>query len=125
VIIACVAGAAAARRRRLERAGATVLALPAGRDGRVDLRRLARALAGDGITSVLVEGGGEVHAALLAAGLADEVVLHVAPRILGGRRGGPAWVGGVEVARLADARRLTVRSVAFARDDLIVSLRPS
>ncbi|MCL4228483.1 MAG: bifunctional diaminohydroxyphosphoribosylaminopyrimidine deaminase/5-amino-6-(5-phosphoribosylamino)uracil reductase RibD [Myxococcales bacterium] len=122
VIVAGLTTAPAARRRRLERAGATVLGLPAV-DGRVDLGALARALAGEGVTSVLVEGGGEVHASLLGAGLADEVVLHVAPRILGGRRGGPAWVGGDEVPRLADAHRLALHAVAFAGDDLILTLR--
>ena len=56
--------------------------------------------------------------------LVDEVVLHVAPMILGGRHGGPAWVGGAEVARLADAHRLVFRSARFAGDDLVVTLRP-
>ncbi len=134
VIVAGLASAPAERRKRLERAGATVLSLPAqrkrrargqGQDGRVDLAVLGRALAALGITTVLVEGGGEIHAALLAAGLADELVLHVAPRILGGRRGGPAWVGGDEVTRLADAYRFRITSVQLAGDDLLLTLRPN
>ncbi len=116
--------APAARRRRLERAGATVLQLPADRRGRVRLDALGPALAGAGICSVLVEGGGEVHAALLAAGLVDELVLHVAPAILGGRHGGPSWVGGDEVSRLSDAHRLVFRSARFSGADLVVTLRP-
>ncbi len=122
VIVAGLVGAPLARRRRLERAGASILALPAGPRG-VELAALGRALAADGITSVLVEGGGEVHAGFLIAGLADEVVLHVAPRVLGGRRGGPSWVGGDEVARLADAHRLVIQAVGFAGPDLVLTLR--
>jgi diaminohydroxyphosphoribosylaminopyrimidine deaminase/5-amino-6-(5-phosphoribosylamino)uracil reductase len=123
-VIAGLARAPAARRRRLERAGATVLALPADRRGRVRLDALGPALAALGLSSVLVEGGGEVHAAMLGAGLADELILHVAPAILGGRQGGPAWVGGTEVSRLADAHRLVFRSAGFSGADLVVSLRP-
>ena len=121
-IIATLAAAPAARRRRLTRAGAEILDVAGG--DRVDLRALATALGAAGITSVLVEGGGEIHAGFLAAGLVDEVVLHVAPTILGGRQGGPSWVGGSEVARLADAHRLTFRSAHFAGSDLVVTLRP-
>src|SRR5690606_1069962 len=98
VIIACAEGVPAIRRRRLEAAGARVLVFPSGPNGGVDLAAVATALAGKGITSVLVEGGGETHASFLAAGLADEVELHVAPKVLGGRSGGPSWVGGEEVA---------------------------
>jgi diaminohydroxyphosphoribosylaminopyrimidine deaminase / 5-amino-6-(5-phosphoribosylamino)uracil reductase len=123
-LVAGLASAPDARRRRLQRVGAEILALPADPAGRVLLPALARALADAGITSVLVEGGGEIHSGFLAAGLVDELVLHVAPAILGGRRGGPSWVGGAEVVRLADAHRLTFRSARFSGEDLVVVLRP-
>jgi diaminohydroxyphosphoribosylaminopyrimidine deaminase/5-amino-6-(5-phosphoribosylamino)uracil reductase len=127
VIIAGVRGAPARRRVGLERAGAEVWELP-GRNGRVDLRKLAAKLATAGLTSLLVEGGAEVHASLLAAGLADEVLLFIAPKILGGRRGagGPAWVGGVEVASLARAHRLhfVAAPVQLGPDVLLVA-RPA
>lgn len=126
VLIACGAGVPAIRRSRLEKAGAIVLPLPLGPRGNVDLDALGKTLAGQGVTSVLVEGGGEVHAAFLAAGLADELELHVAPRILGGgQHGGPAWVGGDEVARLDLAHRFTIRSAQFAGPDLLLTLRPT
>jgi diaminohydroxyphosphoribosylaminopyrimidine deaminase/5-amino-6-(5-phosphoribosylamino)uracil reductase len=38
-----------------------------------------------GVPQVLIEGGGEAHASALEAGIVDEVVAFVAPRILGGR----------------------------------------
>ena len=54
------------------------------RKGRhLDLRRGLRLLAKAGITEVLVEGGGELAAALLREGLVDEVHWFVSPRLLG------------------------------------------
>lgn len=121
-IVAGLATAPATRRRALTAAGAEVWSLARGDDGRVDIVALVKALAGAGLTSALVEGGGEVHAGFLAAGVVDEIILHVAPIVLGGRRGGPAWVGGREVARLADAHRFAITSTRLLGDDLILAL---
>ena len=50
-----------------------------------DLPGVLRAMAAEqGITSVLVEAGGLLSAALFAAGLVDEVVVYVAPLLCGG-----------------------------------------
>jgi diaminohydroxyphosphoribosylaminopyrimidine deaminase/5-amino-6-(5-phosphoribosylamino)uracil reductase len=88
----------------LARAGAEVWRFPTRGGGRVPLDALARRLGDAGVTSVLVEGGGDVHAGFLAAHLADEVLLYVAPRIVGGPA--PSWVGGPGLASLAAAYRL-------------------
>ena len=45
---------------------------------------LLRALADRGITSLLVEGGGEINAAMLRAKAVQQVRLYVAPSLLGG-----------------------------------------
>ena len=50
---------------------------------------------------MLVEGGGEIHASFLAQRLADEVVLYIAPKVVGGPA--PSWVGGKGIASLAAA----------------------
>lgn len=123
-IVAALARAPATRRGRLAAAGAEVWTLAADASGRVDVRALATALAAAGVTSALVEGGGELHASFLAAGLVDELILHVAPIALGGKKGGPAWVGGREVARLADAHRFAIVATALVGDDLAITLRP-
>jgi diaminohydroxyphosphoribosylaminopyrimidine deaminase/5-amino-6-(5-phosphoribosylamino)uracil reductase len=87
---------------------------------RVDLRALGARLADAGLLACLVEGGAAIHAALLAADLADELVLYVAPTILGGTATG--WVGGASVATLADAPRFRFTSIAKLGDDLRVQL---
>jgi diaminohydroxyphosphoribosylaminopyrimidine deaminase/5-amino-6-(5-phosphoribosylamino)uracil reductase len=126
VIVACAEGVPAIRSRRLESAGATVLVFPKTRDGGIDLVALGVALAGKGITSCLVEGGGEIHGSFLAAGLVDELELHLAPKVLGGGRdGGPIWVSGDEVGRLDQAHRFGIRAAQFAGDDLLLTLRPT
>jgi len=65
--------------------GVEVLTVAAGAGGGVDPAAALVALAGRArpVTSVLLEGGGRVAASFLAAGLVDEVVLHVAPRVFG------------------------------------------
>ena len=65
------------------------------------LGKLARKLGAAGVMSVLVEGGGELHASLLAGKLADELYLYVAPIIVGGAA--PSWVSGQGVTKLAAA----------------------
>jgi diaminohydroxyphosphoribosylaminopyrimidine deaminase/5-amino-6-(5-phosphoribosylamino)uracil reductase len=115
-ILATTAAAPAARERRLVAAGAEVWRIP-GRGRRVDLRRLATRLAAAGLTSVLVEGGGEVHAAMLAADLADTLCLYVAPMVVGGPA--PSWVGGRGQRALALAHRFVFDGPAIpVGDDL-------
>jgi diaminohydroxyphosphoribosylaminopyrimidine deaminase/5-amino-6-(5-phosphoribosylamino)uracil reductase len=113
--ILCVSGAAsAARIRRLEAAGVRVLRLET-----LDLRLVFEALAREGFQKILVEGGGEVHASVFEAGLADEVCAFVAPKVVGGREA-KTPVEGPGFDRMAQA--LAVRDVTVERigDDLLL-----
>jgi diaminohydroxyphosphoribosylaminopyrimidine deaminase / 5-amino-6-(5-phosphoribosylamino)uracil reductase len=71
------------RSQRLTRAGAEVLLLPGGRDGRIPLPALLRALARRGVQSLLVEGGSRVLGEFIAARAADAVAWFLAPRLAG------------------------------------------
>jgi diaminohydroxyphosphoribosylaminopyrimidine deaminase/5-amino-6-(5-phosphoribosylamino)uracil reductase len=51
--------------------------------GRIDLPALLRELARRGMNEVHVEAGAKLNGALLALGLVDEILLYVAPKILG------------------------------------------
>ena len=55
------------------------------RPASLDLRWLLQKLGGENVTSLLVEGGGEVNASFLLGGLAQRVAFFYAPKILGGR----------------------------------------
>jgi diaminohydroxyphosphoribosylaminopyrimidine deaminase/5-amino-6-(5-phosphoribosylamino)uracil reductase len=53
--------------------------------GRLDLAWLLCRLGQESVTSLLVEGGGEVQASFLLGGLAHRIAFYYAPKILGGR----------------------------------------
>jgi diaminohydroxyphosphoribosylaminopyrimidine deaminase/5-amino-6-(5-phosphoribosylamino)uracil reductase len=121
-IIAGGESAPAARRRRLERAGAEVLALPVGGDGRVDLPALWDALGAREVTAVLIEGGAELGAAAWFAGLVDEVIVFLAPMLIGGRKA-PGMLGGRGIARLAEHLPVNIVGVRRVGGDLMVVAR--
>ena len=70
----------------------------------LDLRAALGALAAEGITRVLCEGGGQVSAGLLGADLVDELVVFHAGLALGAE--GRPMLGALGLARLAEAPRL-------------------
>lgn len=57
----------------------------------LDLEAVLRDLVERGVHNLLVEGGGGVHRSFLQSGLADRLLLFMAPRVLAG---GPGFVGG-------------------------------
>jgi diaminohydroxyphosphoribosylaminopyrimidine deaminase / 5-amino-6-(5-phosphoribosylamino)uracil reductase len=111
---------ASARARRLG-PGVELLRCRRG-EGGVDLADLLAKLAGRGITHLLVEGGGRVHARFLEAGLVDRVVVFVAPKLLGGD--GVPFLAGKGPSRMAEALRLEDVEVARVGDDILVQGRP-
>ena len=76
-------GMAEARRKKLEKAGIALMAVKADNHGELPLLLILRQLAQRGCTNVLVEGGPRLLASLLRAGLVDEVMTFIAPKILG------------------------------------------
>ena len=71
-----------AQAKLLHDAGAQVRLLP-GSDGRVDLPSLLRLLASDGVGELHVEAGAVLNGALLAADLVDELLVYIAPKLIG------------------------------------------
>jgi diaminohydroxyphosphoribosylaminopyrimidine deaminase/5-amino-6-(5-phosphoribosylamino)uracil reductase len=126
VVIAVGDAAPAERVARLASEGVHVLACKT-TGGRVDVADLAARLLAMDVIAMLVEGGGELHASFVQAGLVDEVAVFIAPKLLGGAAA-PTPIAGPGLP-LADALHLdapTVRSLG--RDWLIqsaVSPRPS
>lgn len=92
VLIATTRKAPKRKRQQLERAGAEVLAVRQYR-GHVDVGALLDALGERAISTLLVEGGGQVHGAFRDARLADRVVAFVAPKLVGGRDAATAIAG--------------------------------
>ena len=76
----------------LQHAGATIVMLP-DENGQVDLQAMLRDLARRGCNDVLVEAGAVLNGALLKAGLVDELLLYLAPTLLGDMARGMASLG--------------------------------
>jgi diaminohydroxyphosphoribosylaminopyrimidine deaminase/5-amino-6-(5-phosphoribosylamino)uracil reductase len=93
-VIACTMTASRLRQAKLERLGAQVWRFPG---KRVPLRSLLARLAGQGIISVLAEGGSEVLGSFLDAKLADRVYWFVSPKIIGSQ-GAKSAIGGTGAA---------------------------
>jgi diaminohydroxyphosphoribosylaminopyrimidine deaminase/5-amino-6-(5-phosphoribosylamino)uracil reductase len=117
-IIATCAGSSEARIRRLEERGAEVLVVRSS-EGKVDLKDLLRKLGKRDILSVLIEGGAEVNASALQAGIVDKVVLFIAPLLMTGRDS-LCSIGGIAPVRLAHALKLREVSTRFVGRDLMV-----
>ena len=86
--------------------------------GRVDLVAALARLRRAGVESLLVEGGAAVITALLGAGLADRVIVAIAPIVLGS---GTEAVGDLGVAHVTDGIHLVRRTVVTADDDIVLA----
>jgi len=118
-LIACTEEAPPERLAAIEAKGGEVLCLPAG-DGGVALEPLLDHLGRRGVTSLLVEGGGEVHWSFLSTGLADYLMIYLAPRIVGGRAA-PGPVGGRGLDRMGEAWELAgAPRITPLGDDLLL-----
>ena len=109
-----------ARANAFRRDGIKVLALP-GPDGRVDLRALLAELGRRAVNELHVEGGPALTTALLKAGLVDEVLLYIAPQLLGGHRGMVDWP---PLTALQDGLPLEWLDTTMVGSDLRARLRP-
>lgn len=88
----------------------------AAEDGRPSPQAALAAIAKAGAQSVLIEGGGQVAAAFLRAGLVDRIEWFRAPILLGGD--GLPCVAALALAKLADAPKFRRLSVEAVGDDL-------
>ncbi|MEM3084280.1 MAG: 2,5-diamino-6-(ribosylamino)-4(3H)-pyrimidinone 5'-phosphate reductase, partial [Nitrososphaerales archaeon] len=109
-IIALSEKAPKAKIKKIQSLGGVVLVC--GKD-KVDLKKLLTMLKDGGINKLLVEGGGEINWTMLKNNLVDEVMVTVAPRIVGGRsattlvegKGFPTVRKGIKL-KLAKIRRI-------------------
>jgi diaminohydroxyphosphoribosylaminopyrimidine deaminase/5-amino-6-(5-phosphoribosylamino)uracil reductase len=85
---------------------------------------LLKTLGEENVTSLLVEGGGEVNASFLMSGLAHRVAFFYAPKVLGGRDSCSA-VAGTGVVTLDQALQLTELEWTRCGPDLLLTARVS
>ncbi len=90
--------------------------------GTRDLDLVLRDLFGRGIRRAYVEGGPTLASALIAAGLVDEYLVFIAPKLIGGPR---TAVGDLGIDSIGDAIDLTFTAVESLGDDILLTARPA
>ena len=108
------------RIEKVQALGARVLCVAANSEGRVNLPDTLRTLAGDGVTSILVEGGAKIATSFVRARLVDRLVAIIGPKLIGK---GIEAMGDLGISQIAEAPRLSIESVRRLDDDLIVTAR--
>lgn len=114
------AGADVPRSVALRAKGAEVMVLP-NHDGKVQLPALLQELARRGCNEIHVEAGYKLNGSLLAEGLVDELLIYMAPCILGDTAKGMFHLPPLET--LAGRKKLKITDVRQFGDDLRVLAR--
>lgn len=104
----------------LERKGATIIACPS-LDGKVDLNHLMEELGRRDVASILLEGGAELAAAALKAGVVDKMMVFIAPKIAGT---GIQAVGDLGIREMGKALVLKDIKIKRVADDVLVEGYP-
>ncbi len=92
-------------------------------DGRVDLRSVLNSLATDfACNEILVEAGPTLSGAFLDAGLVDELIIYMAPKIFGADA--RPLFGSTGLQSLAEAWQFTIKDVMEVGEDLRIILSP-
>ena len=112
-----------ARRAEARPAALQVETMPADSTGRIDLSATLRRLAALECNEVLVEAGPQLAGSFLAAGLVDEIVLYVAPTILG-ETAQPSFVLPQPLRALSERAQYSYHDVRRVGPDLRLTLRP-
>jgi diaminohydroxyphosphoribosylaminopyrimidine deaminase/5-amino-6-(5-phosphoribosylamino)uracil reductase len=75
-----------------------------------------------GIRRIFVEGGPTIASAFIAAGLADELLIYLAPKLLGGPK---VALGELGVSTIADAKELNITELRPLGNDVLIVARPA
>jgi diaminohydroxyphosphoribosylaminopyrimidine deaminase/5-amino-6-(5-phosphoribosylamino)uracil reductase len=104
----------------LEQIGAEIAVMPNAR-GKVELQAMLEDLARRGINELHVEAGHRLNGSLLSEGCVDELLLYLAPSIIGDTGQGMFHVP--EITELAQQKRLSIADVARIGDDVRILAR--
>ena len=110
------------KRRRLEAQGIEVLLLPDPR-GKVDLGALMRALGEREVNELHVEAGFKLNGSLLREGLVDELLIYLAPSLVGDRARGMFALP--ELEDLSQRIALELRDLRQIGPDIRILARPT
>lgn len=104
--------------QKIQDSGAQVLQIPA-YEGHINLKLLMQKLGEQGIDSVLLEGGANLHESALRAGIVQHIQIYIAPKIFGGDSAKPA-IGGLGIAEVGEAYRLSAPEIHQYGEDILL-----
>ena len=120
LVVTARASASKKKFAQLHQQGIEVLQVDQNKEGRIELKKLLKALGKKQISSILVEGGSETITSFLKSGLADRLLVFTAPKLIGK---GIEAVGDLGITRIQDALRLDVRKVFRSGGDIVIDAR--
>lgn len=103
-------------RRKIKKTGAIVIV--AGTNT-VDLKRVLWTIQKMGIKKILVEGGGEINWSLFSLGIVNELIVTIAPKIVGGRQA-TTLVEGEGYSRITQGLKLQLKKVRMQNSGELV-----
>lgn len=103
------------KKAALDQLNARVMVLPNGR-GAVDLQKMMATLADLEINEVLVEAGGKLNGALVEAGLVDELIIYLAPHLIGDNARG--MIALPELTDLENKKLLKIQDMRMIGQDI-------
>lgn len=103
-------------RRKIKKTGAIVIV--AGTNT-VDLKRVLWTIQKMGIKKILVEGGGEINWSLFSLGIVNELIVTIAPKIVGGRQA-TTLVEGEGYSRISQGLKLQLKKVRMQNSGELV-----
>lgn len=92
-------------------------------DGKIHLKRVLLKLSSLNITSVLIEGGSQIHGSFIKNNIPDKYFFYYAPLLIGGGQA-PGFFGGTGFSKLAEATKLEIDSIKKTGEDIRLILYP-
>ncbi len=103
---------------KLRRKGAKIISIGETTNG-IDLKKCLQWLGQNEVSSVLVEGGGEVHTSFLENGLVDKLLLSISPKLIGGSAA-VSWFQGRGVDAVSDSLPFKKKRIFEISGDTII-----
>ena len=102
------------KRQTLKNQGIEMIVLD---DEEISIQLLLKELGSRGIMSLFVEGGAEVNGSFIAAKAVNQVIMYMAPKLIGGTDT-PTASGGLGIEKLSDALALHIKTIERVGVDL-------
>ena len=109
------------KKEELENLGAEIISLP---EETIHVKEVLRILGERKISSVLVEGGSEVHASFIGENAFQQIIAYIAPKVIGGKNAFP-FVGGAGASFIKEGKDLQFVSIEKIGPDIKIVAKPA